>query len=141
MERRADAFSLVKGEAVTYNFEVVLPFGAKKLFQEDFSTHMGGLRYNRMSLAGGEQKLMGFRRDDHLISLSITGEEHGLYRVVAHSETVPLDDLVLASLQEAATRLLEPFCQTLTAMPPDQLRESLLRRLGDLLNSIWRGQR
>ena len=125
---------------MAYSFEVALRFSIKEIFEEAFSSHMDVLGYNRLSLSGGEQEVRGFRRDDYLISLSVTSEEHGLYRVIVHSETVPLDDLVLAAMQEAATSLLEPLCQALTGLPSQELRETLLRNLGELLTNIRRGQ-
>ena len=74
---------------MAYSFEVALQFSTKEIFEEAFSSNMDKLGYNRLSLAGGEQEVRGFRRDEHLISLSVTSEEHGLYRVIVHSETVP----------------------------------------------------
>ena len=86
-----------------YDFEVTLENRAKNLFHQAFAKHLEGLGYRQTVLGGGGQEMLGFRRDDHLISFSVYSRGHGLHKVVVHSETVPLEDLILPACRSQPT--------------------------------------
>ena len=119
-----------------YDFEVTLENRAKNLFHQAFAKHLEGLGYGQTVLGGGGQEMLGFRRDDHLISFSVYSRGHGLHKVVVHSETVPLEDLMLASLQESAYMLLEPFCQSWTGHKDMSFKEAIAKNIRDLMRNI-----
>ncbi len=123
-----------------YSFEVTLQGTAKDLFHQAFASHLETRGYIQTALGGVGQEILGFRRDDHLVSFSVSSEGHWEYKVTVHSETVAVDDLVLAVLQEAASMLIEPFCKSLTGRMETSFREPVIRGIDDLLTKVRQGK-
>ena len=123
---------------MSYIFEVILQGTAKDLFHHAFANHMENGGYSLTHLGGGGQEILGFRLDEDLISFSVSSEGHGLYKVSIHSETVPLEDLVIDSILQSTSILMNPFLQSLTGKPKasytDKIHNSLRKFIGNIKN-------
>ena len=123
---------------MSYIFEVILQGTVKDLFHHAFANHMENGGYSLTHLGGGGQEILGFRLDEDLISFSVSSEGHGLYKVSIHSETVPLEDLVIDSILQSTSILINPFLQSLTGKPKasytGKIHNSLRKFIGNIKN-------
>ena len=121
-----------------YSYEAVVTFAAHEMFQDAFSRYMATLKFDHMSVAGrvGGLTAHQFRRDDHLVSLSVAAEGQGSFRIVVHSDTLQVEQLVLDALTEGVADLLQTFCETLTDQSSKEILLSLIKDLRDAFERI-----
>ena len=119
------------------SYEAVVSVPGREMFREAFCRYMDASNFMHMSVGGrlGEPSYHEFKRNDDLVSLSFLAEGQSHWRVVVHSDDVPVELLVLDALTEGAADFLEPFCETLSVRSGEQILESLIT---DLRNAFQR---
>ena len=120
---------------MAYTYETVVTIAGHEMFRDAFSRYMATLKFDQMSVGGrvGGLTALQFRRDGHLASLSVSAEGQGTSRIVVHSDTLPVEQLVLDALTEGVADFLQPFCETFT----DQSSEEVLRSLVEDLRNAF----
>lgn len=121
---------------MSYMFDVILQGTAKDLFHHAFASHMENRGYSLTHLGGGGQEILGFRLDEDLVSFSVSSEGHGLYKISIHSETVPLENLIIDSILQSASILMNPFLQSLTGKPKTNYKDKIYSSLRKLIGNI-----
>ena len=101
---------------MAYSYEAVVTIAGHEMFQDAFSRYMATLKFDHMSVGGrvGGLTAHQYRRDDHLVSLSVSAEGQGNSRIAVHSDTLRVEPLVLDVLTEGVADFLQPFCETFT---------------------------
>ena len=123
---------------MAYSYEAVVTVAAHEMFQDAFSRYMAALKFDHMSVGGrvGGLTAHQFRRDDHLVSLSVSAEGQGSFRIVVHSDTLEVEQVVLDALTEGVADFLQPFCETLTDQSSEAILLSLIQDLRDAFERI-----
>ena len=118
-------------------YEAVVSKAGLELFQDSFLRYLDDSGFDHMGVGGrlGGMTAHEFRRDDHRISLSVSQEGQSHYRVVVHSDTTPVEPLVLDALTESIADFLEPFCQTSDEEFQNRLT-SLIKDLRDAFERV-----
>ena len=122
---------------MAYSYEAVVTIAGHEMFQHAFNRYMTALKFDHMGVGGrvGGLTAHQFRRGEHLVSLSVSGEGQGSFRMVVHSDTIPVEQLVLDALTEGVADFLQPFCETFTDRSSEEILLSLIR---DLRNAFER---
>ena len=122
---------------MAYSYEAVVTIAGHAMFEDAFCRYMDTLKFDHMSVGGrvGGLRAHQFRRDDHLVSLSVSAEGHGSSRIVVHSDTLRVEQLVLDALTEGVADLLQPFCETFSDQSSEDVLHSLVQ---DLRNAFER---
>ena len=123
---------------MAYNYEAVVTIAGHEMFQEAFSRYMAILEFDHMSVGGrvGGLTAHQYRRGDHLVSLSVSAEGQGSSRIVVHSDTLHVEQLVLDALTEGVADFLQPFCETFTDQSSEEVLRSLVQDLRDAFERI-----
>ena len=114
-----------------HTYEAVISAAGHELFQAAFVSYMEDLGFEHMPAHGrlGGVTSHEFRRKDQSIALTVAEHGQSQFEVVVHSESVPVEPLVLDALTEGVADFLEPFCETLSEGDPEQVLSSLIREL------------
>ena len=120
------------------SYEALVSVPGREMFREAFCRYMDASNFMHMSVGGrlGGPSSHEFRRNDDLVSLSFLPEGQSHWRVVVHSNGVPVEPLVLDALTEGAADFLEPFCETLSEQSGEQILESLIRDLREAFERV-----
>ena len=123
---------------MAYSYEAVVTIAGHEMFQEAFSRYMATLKFDHMSVGGrvGGLTARQFRRGDHLVSLSVSAEGQSSSRIVIHSDTLPVEQLVLDALTEGVADFLQPFCETFTDQSSEEVLQSLIWDLREAFERI-----
>ena len=123
---------------MAHTFEAVVSMAGRELFQDAFRSYLESLSFAHMGVGGrlGGLTADEFRRDNHLISLSVAREGQSHFRVVIHSETTPVEPLILDALTEGVADFLEPFWQSLTEKDSEDKLRSLIKDLRDAFHKV-----
>lgn len=116
---------------MAHTFEAVTTVAGKDLFLEGAVQYMEQLDYTHVNLGGrlGEQMSHEFRRDDHVVTITVSGEGQSHFKLVVDSETAPVEPLVLDILTQGVADYLEPFCQVLSEGEGEKVLSSLVDQL------------
>ena len=123
---------------MAYSYEAVVTVAGYEMFQHAFRRYMADLKFDHMSVGGrlGGLTAYQFRRDDHLVSLSVSAEAQDGFRIVVHSDTLQVEQLVLDALTEGVADFLQPFCKTFTDRSSEAVLLSLIQDLRDAFERI-----
>ena len=82
---------------MAYSYEAVVSIAGHEMFQDAFRRYMAGLNFHHMGIGGrlGGHTAHEFRRENRLVSLTVSDEGQSHFRIVVHSETVEVERLVL----------------------------------------------
>ena len=125
--------------ALTY--EAVVVKECRDLFLGTFWRYMERLHFAHMSIGGrlGRSATHEFRRGDHVVSVSVSGEDQNQFRVVVTSDTVPVEPLIVDALTEGVADFLEPFCRALSEERYEDAMVSVISDLRDAFEEVFLG--
>ena len=123
---------------MAYSYEATVTNSILDIFERAFSNYMENLGFDHMSIGGrlGGHSVHEFRRNDHIVSLAHIPEGQSHTTVVVHSETVPVEQLVLDALTEGVADFLQSFCESLTDASSEEVLSSLIGSLRDAFEEV-----
>ena len=100
---------------MAHTFEAVTTVAGRDLFLEAAVQNMEQLDYTHVNLGGrlGEQMSHEFRRDGHVVTITVSGEGQSHFKLIMDSETAPVEPLVFDILTQGVADYPEPFCRVL----------------------------
>ncbi len=116
---------------MAHTFETVTTVAGRDLFLEAAVQYMERLDYTHVNLGGrlGEQVSHEFRRDEHVVTITVSGEGQSHFKLGVDSDTVPVEPLVLDILTQGVADYLEPFCTVLSESEGEKILSSLVDQL------------
>jgi hypothetical protein len=120
-------------------YEAVVVRECRDLFVGTFRRYMERLHFAHMSIGGrlGGSTTHEFRRGDHVVSVSVSGEDQSHFRVVVTSDTVPVEPLVVDALTEGVADFLEPFCRALSEEHYEDAMASVISDLREAFQQVF----
>ena len=125
-----------------YSYEAVVANAGLELFKDAFCDYMESLDFDHMSIGGrlGGRTSHEFRKGDHLLSLTVSGEGQSHFRVVVHSHTLDVEQMVLDALTEGVADFLVPFCKSLTQESFERILGASIQSLRDAFDKVSTGE-
>jgi hypothetical protein len=118
-------------------YEAILPIAVVDIFERAMSRYMESKGFERYSIGSrlGGRSSYEFIRDDTIICLDESAEGQSRVRVVVHSQTVPVEELVLDAITEGMADLMQTLSGSMS--PTSELiLASLIARLRDAFGPV-----
>ena len=114
------------------SYEAILPIAVVDIFERVMSSYMQKLDFEKLSIGSrlGGRSSYEFIRGDTIISLDESAEGQSHVRVVVHSHTVPVEQLVLDAITEGVADLMQLLLGSLS-QPSEEILTSLIQGLRD----------
>ena len=111
-------------------YEVILPIAIVDIFERTMSRYLEKLGFERLSIGSrlGGRSSYEFIRGETIISLDESAEGQSHVRVVVHSQSVTVEQLVLDAITEGVADLMQLLLGGLS-QPSEDILSSLISRL------------
>ncbi len=125
---------------MAYTYEALVRIAVFDIFELAFTTYMERVGFDHMSIGRlGSHSAHEYRSDSDLVSLTTSPESQSRLNIVVHSNTVPVEPLVLDALTEGVADFLQSFCEYLTDRTSEETLQQLIIGLRDSFDRVIGG--
>ena len=125
---------------MAYSYEALVRIAVFDIFELAFTTYLERVGFNHMSVGRlGGHSVHEYSSDSDLVSLTTSAESQSRVNIVVHSNTVPVEPLVLDALTEGVADFLQSFCEHLTERSSEDTLQQLIIGLRDSFDRVVGG--
>ncbi len=125
---------------MAYAYEALVRIAVFDIFELAFTTYMDRVGFDHMSVGRlGSHSAHEYRLGSDLVSFTTSSESQSRVNIVVHSNTVPVEPLVLDALTEGVADFLQSFCEHLTDRTSEDTLQQLITGLRDSFERIIGG--
>ena len=125
---------------MAYDYEAQVGIAVFDIFELAFTTYMERNGFDHMSVGRlGSHSAHEYRLGSGLVSLTTSSKSQSRVNIVVHSNTVPVEPLVLDALTEGVADFLESFCEHLTDRTSRDTLQQLIIGLKDSFGRVVEG--
>ena len=122
---------------MAYTYEALVRIAVFDIFELAFTTYMERVGFDHMSVGRlGSHSAHEFSSGSDLVSLTTSAESQSRVNIVVHSNTVPVEPLVLDALTEGVADFLKSFCEQLTDRSSEDTLQQLIIGLRDSFDRV-----
>ena len=122
---------------MAYSYEALVRIAVFDIFELAFTTYMERVGFNHMSVGRlGDHSVHEYSSGSDLVSLTTSAESQSRVNIVVHSNTVPVEPLVLDALTEGVADFLQSFCEHLTERSSEDTLQQLIIGLRDSFDRV-----
>ena len=125
---------------MAHTYEALVRIAVYDIFELAFTTYMERVGFDHMSIGRlGSHSAHEYSSGSGLVSLTTSAESQSRVNIVVHSNTVPVESLVLDALTEGVADFLQSFCEHLTDRSSEDTLQQLIIGLRDSFDRVVGG--
>ncbi len=125
---------------MAHTYEALVRIAVYDIFELAFTTYMERVGFDHMSIGRlGSHSAHEYSSGSGLVSLTTSAESQSRVNIVVHSNTVPVEPLVLDALTEGVADFLQSFCEHLTDRSSEDTLQQLIIGLRDSFDRVVGG--
>ena len=125
---------------MAYSYEAQVGIAVYDIFELAFTTYMERVGFDHMSVGRlGSHSAHEYRSGQDLVSLTTSSVSQSRVNIVVHSNTIPVEHLVLDALTEGVADFLQSFCEHLTDQSSEGTLQQLITGLRDSFDRVVGG--
>ena len=125
---------------MAHTYEALVRIAVYDIFELAFTTYMERVGFDHMSVGRlGSHSAHEYSSGSGLVSLTTSAESQSRVNIVVHSNTVPVEPLVLDALTEGVADFLQSFCEHLTDRSSEDTLQQLIIGLRDSFDRVVGG--
>ena len=124
---------------MAHTYEALVRIAVYDIFELAFTTYMERVGFDHMSVGRlGSHSAHEYSSGSSLVSLTTSAVSQSRVNIVVHSNTGPVEPLVLDALTEGVADFLQSFCEHLTDRTSEDTLQQLIIGLRDSFDRVVR---